>query len=101
MHALGQYLSHAELLQGMAGREVPLPKRPRAAKPAAMLDEAASLALLASRGVPVARHVLCTSAALDSTGSLFLRVPDGWVGEGDVVRVSAVPPSTSSPLPFT
>jgi Ring finger domain len=62
---------------------------------------AGPLLLRARRLVPAGTVVLCTSAALDSTGSLFLRVPGGWVGEGDVVRVSAVPPSTSSPLPFT
>lgn len=63
VHALGQYLSHAELLRRLEGRDVPLPKRPRAVQSPILLDEAAGLALLASRGVPVARHVLCGSAA--------------------------------------
>jgi E3 ubiquitin-protein ligase synoviolin len=40
--------------------------------------------------------VLCTSAALDGGGSVFLRVPDGWINEDDAARVAAVPLSTSS-----
>jgi E3 ubiquitin-protein ligase synoviolin len=40
--------------------------------------------------------VLCTSGALDGGGSVFLRVPDGWINEGDAVRVAAVPLSTPS-----
>jgi len=63
VHALGQFLSHAELLQSMAARAVPIAPRPRPAAPSRLLDEAASLALLAERGVPVARHRLCRSEA--------------------------------------
>jgi len=63
VHALGQFLSHAELLQSVAAREVPIAPRPHATGPSRLLDEAASLALLAERGVPVARHRLCRSEA--------------------------------------
>ena len=63
VRALGQYLAHAELLQAMGKRDIPIPRPPRKARPARLLDEARSLALLAAWGVPVARHALCTTAA--------------------------------------
>ena len=72
VHALGHFLSHAELLQSVAAREVPIPPRPRPAAPSRLLDEAASLALLAERGVPVARHRLCHSGAEARTAFVAL-----------------------------
>ncbi|MEP7056999.1 MAG: acetate--CoA ligase family protein, partial [Caldimonas sp.] len=63
VHALGQFLSHAELQRAAADRDPPIPAKPRRIGRAALLDEHASLALLASRGVAVARHTLCTSEA--------------------------------------
>jgi acyl-CoA synthetase (NDP forming) len=74
VHALSQFLSHAELQQTAKLRNPPVPKRPRLASESTMLDEAASLTLLASCGVAVARHALCTSeahalAAFDALGS--------------------------------
>ena len=63
VRALGQFLSHAELQQAVAMRDVPVPCRPRVRRTSAMLDEAASLALLAARGVAVVRHTLCRSEA--------------------------------------
>ena len=74
VRALGQYLSHAELQRAAAVRDAPLPRRPRSAGSATLLDEAASLALLGARGVTVVRHRLCHSeadaaAAFDALGS--------------------------------
>ena len=63
VRALGQFLSHAELQQAATARNAPVPPKPRAARASTMLDEAASLALLAQRGVSVARHSLCGSQA--------------------------------------
>ena len=63
VHALGQYLSHAELQRAAAVRDAPVPRKPRTAGAATLLDEATSLALLATRGVAVARHKLCHSEA--------------------------------------
>jgi acyl-CoA synthetase (NDP forming) len=63
VRALGQFLSHAELQKTAASRNLPVPPRPRAVGASVMLDEAASLALLAARGVSVVRHVLCNSQA--------------------------------------
>ena len=63
VRALGQFLSHTELQQAAALRNAPLPSKPRQARPSTMLDEAASLALLAAHGVAVAKHLLCTSQA--------------------------------------
>ena len=73
VRALGQFLSHAEMQQAAAVRDVQVPTRPRAVGASTMLDEAASLALLAARGVVVARHTLCRSeaearAAFDALG---------------------------------
>lgn len=61
VHALGQYLSHAELLEAVMARNPPLPVQPRSVGSSSLLDEATSLALLAERGVRVARHQLCGS----------------------------------------
>ena len=61
VHALGQYLSHAELLEAVKARNPPLPVPPRSVGSSSLLDEATSLALLAERGVQVARHQLCGS----------------------------------------
>ena len=63
VRALGQFVSHAVLQAETAARSPAVPRPPRIARPARMLDEAASLALLAARGVPVASHVLCTTEA--------------------------------------
>ena len=63
VHALGQYLSHAELQHAVAARAPALPLPPRAVGDARLLDEAASLALLATAGVPVVPHRLCHSRA--------------------------------------
>ena len=73
VRALGQFLSHTELQQAVALREaqpaapapmpVSVPRRPRVRRVSVMLDEAASLALLAARGVAVVRHTLCHSEA--------------------------------------
>ena len=61
VRALGQFLSHTELQKETSVRNPPVPKKPRTANASTMLDEAASLALLATCGVKVARHTLCTS----------------------------------------
>jgi acyl-CoA synthetase (NDP forming) len=61
VRSLGQFLSHAELLQRAVARNVPVPKKPRVVRESVMLDEAASLSLLAACGVSVARHTLCAS----------------------------------------
>ena len=69
VRALGQFLSHAELQQAVALRDgqvvvpMPVPRRPRVRRASILLDEAASLALLAARGVAVVRHTLCHSEA--------------------------------------
>jgi acetate---CoA ligase (ADP-forming) len=63
IHALGQYLSHMQLLLQLGQREVPIPHRPRVAATAAMLDEAASLALLAVHGIDVVPYALCQTEA--------------------------------------
>ena len=73
VHALGQYLSHAELQRAAEARNAPIPRKPRSVGASTLLDEAASLALLAGRGVSVARHMLCASeaearAAFDALG---------------------------------
>lgn len=85
VRALGQYLSHQDLLQRQRGRAgpvlppPPLPPPARAAVPGRLLDEADSLALLAARGVPVARHRLCRSAAEARQAFAELRGPGGSV----------------------
>jgi acetate---CoA ligase (ADP-forming) len=61
VHALGLYLTHMELLADTRARAPALPQPPVPPEGAQLLDEAASLALLAGRGVPVVPHRLCTS----------------------------------------
>lgn len=63
VRALGQFLSHAELQQAAKFRNASVPNRPRTVGASTMLDEAASLTLLAACGVAVARHTLCLSEA--------------------------------------
>jgi acyl-CoA synthetase (NDP forming) len=62
VRALGQFLSHTELLAAVAARRPPLPAKPRPQRATQLLHEADSLALLAAAGVPVARHRLCRTA---------------------------------------
>src|SRR6478735_8445573 len=59
VHALGQFVSHAELLHSLSPRDVPIAPRPYPTAPSPLLDDAASLAWIAERGGPVARHRLC------------------------------------------
>ena len=61
VRALGQFLSHAELQQAASIRDAPIPNKPRAVVSATMLDESASLTLLAAHGIAVVRHTLCGS----------------------------------------
>lgn len=61
VHALGQYLTHMQLLDEAKARRPGVPRQARAVEGARLLDEAASLALLARSGVSVVRHQLCTS----------------------------------------
>jgi acyl-CoA synthetase (NDP forming) len=62
--ALGQFLSHAELRVAAKARGAVIPAPDaRAEAPSEMLDEAASLALLGARGLPVVSHRLCQDEA--------------------------------------
>ena len=61
VHALGLYLTHMQLLAHTRERQPALPQCPAAIEGEQLLDEAASLALLARHGVPVVPHRLCTS----------------------------------------
>ncbi|MFN0183168.1 MAG: acetate--CoA ligase family protein [Aquabacterium sp.] len=63
VRALGQWLSHADLLAAVQARQPALPPRPRQALPGVLLDELQSLAVLAAAGVPVVRHRACRNAA--------------------------------------
>lgn len=63
VRALGQLLSHHQLMATAAARRPPWPPRPRPGAAGTLLDEAQSLSLLAAAGVPVARHRLCRDAA--------------------------------------
>ena len=78
IRALGQLLSHAELMAEVASRPPAIPARPRQAQAGVMLDEAASLALLGALGVPVVHHFVCQ----DETGAVA-----AWqrLGAGPVV----------------
>lgn len=60
VHALGLYLTHMDLLAETRARSPALPQPPAAVEGTRLLDEAASLALLASHGVAVVPHRLCT-----------------------------------------
>lgn len=61
VHALGQYLTHMELLAQVKQRQPALPTPPSPIEGAQLLDEAASLALLARHDVPVVPNHLCDS----------------------------------------
>jgi acyl-CoA synthetase (NDP forming) len=61
VHALGLYLTHMQLLSETKERQPAVPQAPAVPEGTQLLDEAASLALLAGRGVPVVPHRLCTS----------------------------------------
>jgi acyl-CoA synthetase (NDP forming) len=63
IRALGQYLSHTERLREAQAADLPAPVRRAAPLAPAMLDEAASLALLAIGGVPVVPHRVCVDVA--------------------------------------
>ena len=63
IRALGQYVSHAERLRAAQAADPPPPLRRTPPAATRMLDEAASLAMLAERGVPVVAHRVCVSAA--------------------------------------
>lgn len=85
VHALGQYLTHMQLLAEVKARQPAVPVPPPAVEGAQLLDEAASLALLARHGVPVVPHRLCTSeqeavAAFEGLGSARV-VVKGCTGE--------------------
>lgn len=74
VHALGQYLNHMQLLADAKARAPVVPQPPRAPEATTLLDEAASLALLARHGVPTVAHRLCGSeeeavAAFGEVGS--------------------------------
>ena len=84
VRALGQFLSHTELQQAVLSRPPALPQAPRSAGAATLLDEAASLALVAAHGVAVARHTLCQSQAEARAAFAAL------VGSGSVVRTVVV-----------
>ena len=61
VRALGQYLTHAELIADTVRRNPAIKIAPRACVAARMLDEAQSLALLAQHQIPVVVHQLCQS----------------------------------------
>lgn len=61
VHCLGQYLTHMQLLADAKARRPAVPAPPAAVEGGSLLDEAASLALLARHGVPVVPHRLCAS----------------------------------------
>ena len=61
VHALGQYLNHMQLLADAKARGPAVPQPPHGPDATSLLDEAASLALLARHGVPVVAHRLCGS----------------------------------------
>ena len=71
--ALNQFLSHRELMAKAKARAVRALPAPLPLGATTMLNEADSLALLASRGIQVVRHRLCRSraeaaAAFEATG---------------------------------
>jgi acetate---CoA ligase (ADP-forming) len=72
VHALGQYLTHMQLLGDVKARRPLVPEPPRAVDGAQLLDEAASLALLERSGVDVVRHRLCTSE--DAAAAAFAQL---------------------------
>lgn len=72
VHALGQYLTHMQLLETARARAPVVPRPPHVPQDTTLMDEAASLALLARCGVPVIAHRLCESedAAAAAFGEL-------------------------------
>ena len=73
VRALGQFLSHGALMADVGARPPALPQPRTAPGPVVMFDEAHSLALLATRGVPVVRHRRCRDPA---------EAVDAWVELG-------------------
>lgn len=74
VHALGLYLTHMQLLADTRARQPAVAAPASVVENARLLDEAASLALLARHGVPVVPHRLCASeqeavAAFEQLGS--------------------------------
>jgi acyl-CoA synthetase (NDP forming) len=63
IRALGQYVSHAERLRDAQAADLPGPARRTPPGSTRMLDEAASLALIAACGVAVVPHRVCADAA--------------------------------------
>ncbi|HMS81740.1 MAG TPA: acetate--CoA ligase family protein, partial [Burkholderiaceae bacterium] len=63
IRALGQFLSHAERLRAAKAEDAPAPVRRAPPAGTRMLDEAASLALLGGRGVPVVAHRVVATPA--------------------------------------
>lgn len=61
VHALGLYLTHMQLLAEAKARQPAVAAAASVVEDARLLDEAASLALLARHGVPVVPHRLCAS----------------------------------------
>lgn len=61
VQALGQYLTHMQLMAQAKARPPAVPQRPLPIGDTQLLDEADSLALLARHGVPVVTHRLCAS----------------------------------------
>jgi len=59
VRALSLYLTHTELMTGAKLRNPTIKPAPRLIQESKLLDEAASLALLAKFGVPVVKHALC------------------------------------------
>ena len=59
VRALSLYLTHTELMAGAKLRNPTIKPAPGLIQESKLLDEAASLALLAKFGVPVVKHVLC------------------------------------------
>jgi len=61
VRALSLYLTHTELMSGAKLRNPTIKPAPKPIQESKLLDEAASLALLAKFGVPVVKHALCQS----------------------------------------
>jgi acetate---CoA ligase (ADP-forming) len=61
VRALGLYLTHMALLKDTRERNPRVPAPPALPQDPQLLDEAASMALLARRGVPVVPHRVCAS----------------------------------------
>ena len=95
VRALGQFLAHAELQHATERRNPavrPKPQGAGSAGPVILLDEAASLALLAARGVSVAQHRLCRSEA--AAVAAF----DGFGGKPVVVKACTAEAAHKSEL---